>query len=280
MTKPICLYPISKIAHACGVSINALRFYETKGLLKPAYTAPDSGYRYYSRENLHRLRTIIRLKKAGLSLQEITTYLDGKMNVQTRIKELEEKKVLIDNAIEDLKIRATARGKTEISDIILPERLCLCHAFCAKNGEQAIAEISDFYHKIIMSGVAMDKRWSEFCEYPNDELLTGNFENTNFLITACVPIEEKGAPAKAVRYPAMHGVVCNFRGSYYDLWQAYAALHEYIATHNYEVAGHAQEIYMEIDAGGAVGITDENNITRVIIPVNSANKEDRSADEN
>lgn len=37
---------------------------------------------------------------------------------------------------------------------------------------------------------------------------------------------------------------------------------------------------MEIDAGGAVGITDENNITRVIIPVSSENKEDWSADEN
>lgn len=267
MTKTQSLFPISKIARACGVSINALRFYEAKGLLIPAYTAPDSCYRYYSRENLHRLRAIIRLKEAGLSLQEIGVYLNGNMNVRAKIKELEEKKALIDAAIEDLKVRATEREKVEISEIMLPERLCLCHAFRAKDGEQALAEISGFYNEIVMSGITMDKRWSEFCEYPNDELINGCFETADFLITACIPIEEKNAPHHGVRYPAIHGVVCNFRGSYYDLWQAYAAIHEYLTDHHYQIAGHAQEEYLEIDAGGAIDITDAHNITRVIVPV-------------
>jgi effector-binding domain-containing protein len=207
------------------------------------------------------------LKETGLSLQEIGVYLDGKMNVQTKIKELEEKKALIDTAIQDLKIRTTVLQEAKISEIMLPERLCLCHAFRAKNGEQALAEISGFYNEIVMSGITMDKRWWEFCEYPNDELINGNFETTDFLITICIPIEEKDASPHAVRYPAIHGVVCNFRGGYYELWQAYAAIHEYLSDHHYQIAGHAQEEYLEIDAGGAIDITDEHNITRVIVPV-------------
>ena len=58
MPKPEGLYSIGEMAVACGISINALRFYETKVLIKPAHTDPESGYRYYSRENLHRLRAM------------------------------------------------------------------------------------------------------------------------------------------------------------------------------------------------------------------------------
>jgi DNA-binding transcriptional MerR regulator len=46
-------------------------------LIKPAHTDPESGYRYYSRNNLLRLKMILRLKDAGLSLPEIKEYLDG-----------------------------------------------------------------------------------------------------------------------------------------------------------------------------------------------------------
>ncbi len=103
MPKPEGLFHIREIAAACGVSINALRFYETKGLLKPAYTDPRSGYRYYSRENLHRLRTALGLKDAGLSLPEIKSYLDGHMDVASKIAGLEERRELLNRAIEDLK---------------------------------------------------------------------------------------------------------------------------------------------------------------------------------
>jgi len=50
MPKPEGLFSIAEISAVCGVSIDMLRFYETKALISPAYTDPESSYRYYSRE--------------------------------------------------------------------------------------------------------------------------------------------------------------------------------------------------------------------------------------
>jgi DNA-binding transcriptional MerR regulator len=41
-----------------------------EGVITPAHIDPESGYRYYSRDNMLRLRTILGLKDAGLSLLE------------------------------------------------------------------------------------------------------------------------------------------------------------------------------------------------------------------
>ena len=46
------LFQIQEAARACGLSRSTLMRMEEKGLLKPAYTAPDSGRRYYDNYNV------------------------------------------------------------------------------------------------------------------------------------------------------------------------------------------------------------------------------------
>ncbi len=267
MPKPEGLFPIGEIAAACGVSINALRFYETKALIKPAHTDPESGYRYYSRENLLRLRAILRLKDAGLSLPEIKEYLDGNMDKDTKIAFLEERRHALSIAIEDLKIRNTQPGKLSVHKIFLPERLCLCRTAYAKDGESALLAIGQFYDELIRKGVSISKIWPEFCEYPDDGLLKGEFKVTDFVVTACLPVDKKNAPPEAVLYPSGNAVAVNFRGSYYEIWRAYQALGRYMDEHSYTPSGYPQEIYLEIEADGSVQIDNAHNVTRVIIPI-------------
>lgn len=267
MPKPESLFYIREIAAACGVSINALRFYEAKGLLKPAYTDPKSGYRYYSRENLHRLRTMLGLKDAGLSLPQIKAYLDGQTDIKSRISDLEKQRELLDRIIEDMKIRATPPGELAVYEMSLPERLCLCRTIEAKDGEHALFAISEFYNEIIRSGAALSRAWPEFCEYPDDGLLKGDFKVTDFVVIACIPVDDKSTPPEAVLYPAGEAVAVNYRGDYYGLWEAYEALGSYIASNGYVPSGYAQEIYLEIDATGSVRLDDASYITRVIVPV-------------
>ena len=65
---------IGRIAHAAGVSIDTLRFYERQGLLaKPRRNL--SGYRTYSDEVFDRLRFIQDAKAIGFSLREIKELL-------------------------------------------------------------------------------------------------------------------------------------------------------------------------------------------------------------
>ncbi|MEA4815464.1 MAG: MerR family transcriptional regulator [Lachnospiraceae bacterium] len=267
MLKPEGLFYIHEIAVACGVSINALRFYEAKGLLRPEYTSPDSGYRYYSRKNLLRLRMMLRLKNAGLSLEEIKSYFGGNMDISKKISELEIQRENISNTIEDLEIRRTPLGDLTVREINLPERWCLCRTIRARDGEHAITEISKFYDELIHRGILISKSWQEFCEYPDSGLLEGKFEVTDFIVTACIPVDKNNVPLEAVRYPSGDAVAVNYRGYYYELYKAYEALHRYIKSCGYIPSAHPQEIYLEIDAEGSMRLDDPDYITRVIIPV-------------
>lgn len=273
MSKPDGLFFIREIAGACGVSINTLRFYEAKGLLQPAYTDPESGYRYYSRQNLHRLRAILRLKSAGLTLPEIKTHLGSNMDIEAKIAKLEERRELLSRTIEDLKLRRTLPGKLTVQEIFLPERLCLCRMIEAKDGEHALTAIAGFYDELIRRRVSLSKTWPEFCEYPDEGLYQGIFKVTDFVITACVPVDKKNALPEAVLYPAGSAVAVNFQGSYYELGQAYEALGQYMISKGYIPSGYPQEIYLKIDGEGSVRLDDANNITRVIIPVKKSNIE-------
>lgn len=63
--------PIGKMAKTNRVTIAALRLYDQLGLLKPAYTDEESGYRYYDIRQSSRLDFIRYMRDLGLSLSDI-----------------------------------------------------------------------------------------------------------------------------------------------------------------------------------------------------------------
>ncbi len=267
MSKPEGLFFIREMAAVCGLSINALRFYEAKGLLAPSHTDPDSGYRYYSRDNLHRLRTILALKDAGLSLQEIRDYLDGDRRPEKKREELLERRALLDRAIENLSVLEARPGDLTVHELRLPERLCVCRTIRARDFDHGLACLGAFYDEQIRECVPISRAWPEFCEYPDEGLLKGEFSATDFIFTACLPVDRECAPPGAAVYPAGDALEVRHRGSYYELWRAYDALAGYMEAEGYEPAGYPQEIYVEIEPDGSVRPEDDGNITRVILPV-------------
>lgn len=65
---------IGQIAKATGVSVEAIRFYEKRGLIAtPQRTS--AGYRQYPPETIKRVRFILHAKDAGFTLAEIADLL-------------------------------------------------------------------------------------------------------------------------------------------------------------------------------------------------------------
>jgi len=62
-------WTISELAEQLELSARSIRFYEEKGLLRPARTA--GGHRVYGRRERARLRLILRGKRFGYSLEQI-----------------------------------------------------------------------------------------------------------------------------------------------------------------------------------------------------------------
>ena len=69
------LIPIGKMAAMNRVSVPTLRLYDEKGLLKPRYVDPETGYRYYDIDQNARLDMIAYMKELGMSLAQIAQVL-------------------------------------------------------------------------------------------------------------------------------------------------------------------------------------------------------------
>ena len=65
---------IGELAKLSDTSVETLRFYQSKSLLKPAERS-ISGYRLYSQQDVQKLYFILHAKKVGFSLAEIKQLL-------------------------------------------------------------------------------------------------------------------------------------------------------------------------------------------------------------
>ena len=70
------LLSIGELAKIRNVNVQSLRYYEKLGILIPAYINPESGYRYYSPNQIMVLDTIILCIELGIPLKELKNYVD------------------------------------------------------------------------------------------------------------------------------------------------------------------------------------------------------------
>src|SRR5438046_9916094 len=72
---------IGEFARVGQVSIATLRHYDQCGLLKPNALDPDTGYRYYSHDQLAHLNRILALKDLGFPLEQIARLLEEDLSL-------------------------------------------------------------------------------------------------------------------------------------------------------------------------------------------------------
>src|SRR5581483_1756996 len=76
------MFRIGEFSQIARVSGRLLRYYDEIGLLSPQSIDPQTGYRYYSAQQLPRLNRILVLKELGLSLEHIARLLDQDTSVE------------------------------------------------------------------------------------------------------------------------------------------------------------------------------------------------------
>lgn len=97
------LFQIGEVAKMYHLSVGTLRHYEQVGLLKPEYTDPATGYRYYSVRQFEQLTNIRYLRALGLPLDEIAATLHDR-DVDNIAEALRRQKELIARKKQELEI--------------------------------------------------------------------------------------------------------------------------------------------------------------------------------
>jgi DNA-binding transcriptional MerR regulator len=70
------LLSIGEVSKLTGAGIKALRYYERKNILPPAYIEPDSKYRYYSLEQVYLVTIIMFCVELDIPLKELSNFTD------------------------------------------------------------------------------------------------------------------------------------------------------------------------------------------------------------
>lgn len=97
---------IGKIAVSCGLTTDAIRYYEKEGLISPQQKS-DSGYRLYDESAVRRLHFIKQAQHCGFSLAEIQQLLTLQKSDSSCCSDVRklavEKKLQLETKIRDLK---------------------------------------------------------------------------------------------------------------------------------------------------------------------------------
>ncbi len=104
------LFAIADLAREFGISTRAIRFYEAKGLLTPERVG---GTRVFRRRDRARLILILRGKRLGFSLRDISDYLSlydaqsQTAQVSLLIGKVDERLALLEQQLGDLQMTIT-----------------------------------------------------------------------------------------------------------------------------------------------------------------------------
>ncbi|GGF66053.1 MerR family transcriptional regulator [Paenibacillus albidus] len=172
------MFKIGTFAKMSGVTVKTLRHYDELGLLKPAQVDDESGYRFYTAEQLLTIRRIAGFKEQGLTLEMMRPLLSGpitlalaertllrkRKELEQQIQEAQRQLTELDERIVQIErhAKAPAEGKISLRSVepvlvasireILPQsQLCLLldelKQYVRSQGEKSDLNMTILWHK-------------------------------------------------------------------------------------------------------------------------------------
>jgi DNA-binding transcriptional MerR regulator len=251
------LFQIGEVTKILGVTRKALLVYEEMGLLTPALKNDESGYRYYSADNMTQIRSIRSLQSLGLSLKEVAEYYYDTENIDAHLARLMELRASLDRNIQMLQVRAARHGDLTVRKTSLPRQVCFCRRYVCDNIGNAANVLRDTYiaaartGKMSMLGRMFTMRMSALKEKLD--------------IMCCIPVADDYDGPERMEFAETPALCIYYRGPYEGTTTAIRALMQYVKKNNIEVAGPVRSIYMEGPPNR--GENKEDYITQIAVPV-------------
>jgi DNA-binding transcriptional MerR regulator len=233
------LMPIGEFAAASRLSQKALRLYGENGLLPPAWVDPDSGYRYYRPEQLQSATLIALLRRAGMPLAEIRSFLRAPSLEQLDAYERE----VADEFAERRRVLRYVKRilKEEPMYDVLTKHVDE-QPYVSKTKRVLVPDLEPF---IVDTFRELGR---DGAPEPGFVLYHGavNHEE-NGPVEVCVPTDggDKRLPAGEIAFTEIRGEQCVFP----QILGAYEAVYRWAKEHGREASGPAREIFLRGPGG-------------------------------
>jgi DNA-binding transcriptional MerR regulator len=234
------LIPIGEFASASRLSQKALRLYGENGVLPPAWVDPQSGYRYYRLEQLQTATLIALLRRAGMPLVEIRSFLR-----RPSLERLEQyERAVADEFAERRRVLRYVKRilKEEPMYDVLTKHVDE-QPYVSRAKRVLVPDLEPFIVDTFRELGRDDAREPGFVLYHGP---VNNDEDGP--VEVCVPNADgdRRLPAGEIAFTEISGEQCQFP----QILGAYEAVYRWAKEHGREASGPAREIYLS-GPGGA-----------------------------
>ncbi len=252
---------IGEFARIGQVSVATLRYYDQFGLLKPDALDLDSGYRFYTLDQLPRLNRILALKELGFPLEQIAQLLEKDIPLEHLRQMFALKQAQTQGIIEAEKarlLRLEARLRQIEQEGIMPKYDVLL--------KQVDPLLVASIREIIPLGTEPGQSHEKILTYleqqripyssPRILLLHSRYkwydDNMGIDAEAAVPLTATVVENEQVNIRTLQGglMACTVHtGSNVALGQAYAALHQWLEENKYQIVDVPRQLHLQHVSG-------------------------------
>ena len=251
------LFQIGEVSKILGVTRKTILVYEDIGLLTPAVKDEESGYRYYSADNMTQIRSIRSLQALGLSLKEIAAYYYDTENIDVYLQHLMELRANLDRNIQMLQVRSAKRGDLTVCKTTLPQQVCFCRRHQCRDTAEATNVLRDTYIAAARTGkMATIARMFTMRMTQDPDTLD---------LMCCIPMDISFDGPERMEFAETPALCIYYRGPYEGIATAIRALVEYVKENNIETAGPFRSIYLEGPPNR--GENSADYITQIAVPI-------------
>ena len=251
------LFQIGEVAKILGITRKTILVYEDMGLLTPAVKDEESGYRYYSADNMTQIRSIKSLQALGLSLKEVAGYYYDTGNLDAYLEHLMELRATLDRNIQMLQVRTAKQGDMTVRKTVLPQQVCFSRQYQCEDVSEAANKLRDTYIAAARTGKMsmLSRMFTMRMSQATDKLD----------LMCCIPMDSSFDGPERMEFAETPALCIYYRGPYEGTAAAIRALLEYVKENHIETTGPFRSIYLEGPPNR--GENSEDYITQVAVPI-------------
>lgn len=247
------MFQIGMFSKLGRVTIKTLRHYDEEGLLAPAHIDAESGYRYYTTDQLFRLNQIIALRQMGFSIPEIAEIVDGR-NVNSilerRLGELAAERERVADQFFRLQTYISEQKEGHLMDYqaVIKE----IPAFTVFYAERVLSDYAALNELMpaIRSQVNAQNPGIQCVkpEYCFNIYLDGEYRDHDIRVAVCQAVTSHGRDTEDITFkelPAVTVASVLHRGPYEELSDAYAYAIKWAEQNGYRICGNIRESYID-----------------------------------
>lgn len=183
------LFTVSQVCKVCGISRSTALRLESKGLLTPAHSDEQTGYRYYDNHNINKILQIKAFLEMGLTYDDILEFYSSGGNISGLLPKMEKRLAILYRTVNEMRLWNDDKKHLSCELIEIPDYVCYAREFTGKSFDDEYRDMYDLCTEAFKKGYRMLATEPMFIINKNDDFSIIGSGNKECVYECCIPLE-------------------------------------------------------------------------------------------